>query len=511
MATNIFSGMNASWDPWGQETRRTPLDPGVVAWQAANPRGGVYGGHQYVPTPAQKADPNAGDAGGYSDDWSQPVVGWSRQGVDASGQGLDRDWERYAPDGKYEGSYIGGTQSWLDKYGWLIPAAMTGYGLLAGGTGGASAAAAAAGTNAPLNMAMIESGLGTAGYGYNAGAAASGLFNPATIGAGAGMTLAGGEAIASAVTSAAGPGAWETLTKAASSLGKTVTEILGDNKLLSSVLGTAAAMALSKKAEAADADPALANAINGLNATANAADKRATENDDYWKSTFAPRYLNAMDEQLRSGKELQDFNMGLARKYDQRYWDTTAKYQDKFYQAVDAYDGEGERNRVVGQAGATVDQQNSGAMSQLARQMQRAGVNPNSGVWASNLRQIGQQGGLNKAMAMNMAREASRKEGLNLKAMAAGMGGNLTGASAGYAGQAAGATGIGMRGINDAQNGWGANNAGWNSTMGVGSNARGQVGQWGMGLTNNSNATSIANTTGYNGLLGYGLGKMFGG
>lgn len=39
-----------------------------------------------------------------------------------------------------------------------------------------------------MNMATIESGLGTAGYGYSAGAAASGMFDPATIGAGANAT-----------------------------------------------------------------------------------------------------------------------------------------------------------------------------------------------------------------------------------------------------------------------------------------------------------------------------------
>lgn len=42
-----------------------------------------------------------------------------------------------------------------------------------------------AGTGSNLNMAQIESGLGTPGYGYNAGAASSGLFNPAVIGSGA--------------------------------------------------------------------------------------------------------------------------------------------------------------------------------------------------------------------------------------------------------------------------------------------------------------------------------------
>jgi hypothetical protein len=41
------------------------------------------------------------------------------------------------------------------------------------------------GTAAHLTPAAIESGIGSAGYGYNASAASSGLFNPATIGAGA--------------------------------------------------------------------------------------------------------------------------------------------------------------------------------------------------------------------------------------------------------------------------------------------------------------------------------------
>jgi hypothetical protein len=62
-----------------------------------------------------------------------------------------------------------------------------------------------------LTPAAIEAGLGTAGYGFNASAAASGLFNPATIGAGAGLAFgpaaAGTLAGAGALTSAAGAGA----------------------------------------------------------------------------------------------------------------------------------------------------------------------------------------------------------------------------------------------------------------------------------------------------------------
>ena len=68
------------------------------------------------------------------------------------------------------------------------PAMAAALGTGTGAAASAGAGAAGASGAAPaLNMAAIESGLGTAGYGYNAGAAASGLFNPATIGAGAAL------------------------------------------------------------------------------------------------------------------------------------------------------------------------------------------------------------------------------------------------------------------------------------------------------------------------------------
>jgi len=64
--------------------------------------------------------------------------------------------------------------------------------LAATGGGDALTAAVGGGGAAPaaLTPAAIESGLGTAGYGVNASAVNSGLFNPATIGAGAGIGAA---------------------------------------------------------------------------------------------------------------------------------------------------------------------------------------------------------------------------------------------------------------------------------------------------------------------------------
>lgn len=292
---------------------------------------------------------------------------------------------------------------------------------------------------------------------------------------------------------------WDKFTAGMKNMGLSVGDI--------AKLGLAAG--LSRDVKAADMDPALVKAIEEQTRIAQDANDRATANDDYWKSTFAPRYLDQMDQQMEDGRRLTDFNMGLAKKYDDRYWNTTAKQQDAFYRSVDGYDTEATRSRIAGEAGATVEAQNSAAMQALIRQLNRTGVNPNSGVYASNARQFAQQNAFQKAQAMNMTREAARKEGMNMRAVAAGLGGNLTGASAGFAGQAGGASQLGMNGIQGAQGGFNANNANWNSTMSLGANALSNLGSLGMNLTNQNFQANAMNTQGFNQMLGYGLG-MFG-
>jgi len=100
-------------------------------------------------------------------------------------------------------------------------------GLLGGGQAAAAGAGEAAGTGfgiggggSTLTPAAIEAGLGTAGYGTNAAAAASGMFNPATIGAGAGLTFGPGAAAAGSAA-AGGLGALGSLS------GKAIGGLLG--------------------------------------------------------------------------------------------------------------------------------------------------------------------------------------------------------------------------------------------------------------------------------------------
>lgn len=276
------------------------------------------------------------------------------------------------------------------------------------------------------------------------------------------------------------------------------------------IAGLLIAKGLAKDVPPSVADPNLVKAINDANDINDKAQNRAEANDALWQREFMPRYLDQMDAMARDGRRLTDFNMGLAQKYDKRYWDTTARQQDKFYAMVDAYDSDANRDQLVGKAGATADFNNQGALDALGRNMRGMGVNPMSGKYASQIGRAGMQGALNKTLAMNTAREAARKEGLNMRAVAAGLGGNLSGASAGFAGQATGASGLGMAGIQGAQGGFNSNDQNWRANMGLAGNMAQMTGGWGMGLTGFNNQANIMNTQGYNQLLGYGLGMFTG-
>ena len=84
--------------------------------------------------------------------------------------------------------------------GWAAAGNNTMGGAASGGIdsligGGTDVILDAAGNPVPLNMAAIESGLGTPGYGFNASAAASNMFDPSVIGSGAGRMYGPGGAI----------------------------------------------------------------------------------------------------------------------------------------------------------------------------------------------------------------------------------------------------------------------------------------------------------------------------
>lgn len=249
-------------------------------------------------------------------------------------------------------------------------------------------------------------------------------------------------------------------------------------------------------------DPNVGLAAKGQADVALRSEARAEANDAYFRENFAPRYLQQIDQQIESGRDAQEFSMGLARKYDQRYWDTTAKFQDKFYDDVRSFNTEDRRQQLAGQAGADVEQASAAAGDQAMRGLQRQGINPNSGAMLMARKQWGQGTTLAKASAMTMARAAAQREGMNMKAMAAGMGGGLPSATQGMAGMSGSAGAAGLQALNGAAGAWNGQTAGYNQTLGLAQGAYGGVGNIGMGLTNQANQAAMANAQNTNSALG---------
>lgn len=115
----------------------------------------------------------------------------------ATGAGLNMATTQKIDENTLKAGAIGGLGGYLghvggDLIGSLTPGNTGADSLIGGGT---DTILDAAGNPVPLNMAAIESGLGTPGYGYNASAAASGMFDPATIGSGASLMYGPGGAI----------------------------------------------------------------------------------------------------------------------------------------------------------------------------------------------------------------------------------------------------------------------------------------------------------------------------
>lgn len=255
-------------------------------------------------------------------------------------------------------------------------------------------------------------------------------------------------------------------------------------------------------------DPNIGLAAQGQSRVAESAEARAVANDEFFRENFAPRLLEGMDRQNATARELQDFGMGLTRKYDQRFWDTTAKFQDQFYDDVRSFNTEDRREQLAGQAGADIEQASAAAGAQAIRGLQRQGINPNSGAMLMARKQWGQNTALARAAAQTMARDAARREGMSLKGVAAGMGAGVAGMSQGWAGLAgsAGATGLGA--MAGAQGAFGANNASWNQTMGVASGALGSLAGIGQSQNNLAAQAAMADANNTNSMIGTGVGAV---
>ena len=193
---------------------------------------------------------------------------------------------------------------------------------------------------------------------------------------------------------------------------------------------------------------------------------------NFFNEKFAPRYLDQMDFQLALAKEqserdqeLQDFQLGLTRKYDDRYWNTQVPLEDTLIRKAREFNEPAEQERMASQASADVSQAFGNATSSMWRGLARRGGANNPGA-AFAYKDMMTEEALAKAGAMNQTREAARQMGWTRLGEAAALGRGLPGfgaTSAGLsmnAGQGAIAAGqSGMQAIQAAQGGWNSNAA----------------------------------------------------
>lgn len=333
------------------------------------------------------------------------------------------------------------------------------------------------------------------GYGPGMTGAQTGLFD----------TLApwiGNEAAASVAGSSSGG----LIGKVISGLGSGAADVVGN--LVKSVGPALAMKVLAGEVKPPTQDPALAAAINGQLEIAKSAESRANANDEYWKSTFAPRILANMDQSLAMSKELQDFELGRAKRLDDRYWNTTARFQDQFYKDVDQYNTEQNRERIAGEAIGDVRRGFSNARAIAGRDLARMGINPASGRYAGQLKQLALDEALAGAAAGTQSRRAAEDKGMQLKLTAAGLNANLPGAAGAAATGAGNAANVASQGINTASGAWGTNNAGYIGAMNAASGSYAALGGLGASLTRDAWQANTINTNQRNQIIGAGLGML---
>lgn len=179
-----------------------------------------------------------------------------------------------------------------------------------------------------------------------------------------------------------------------------------------------------------------------------------------YRDKFAPVLLDQMQDQIDIGRDSyelardqQEFQTGLTRKYDDRYWNVQVPLEDQIVQEAREFDTDRERERMAGTARADVEQAFGAAQGGLRREMGRMGLNPSDPRYFAMNRQMASDKALATATAMNKTREAARQMGWSRRTDAAALGRGLPGFSGdssrvamGWGGQGMQAGGMGMQG-----------------------------------------------------------------
>lgn len=224
----------------------------------------------------------------------------------------------------------------------------------------------------------------------------------------------------------------------------------------------------------------------------------AERQQNFYETNFAPKLLSQLDQTIEISRnqatkqaELQDYQLGLSKKYDERYWSTQVPLENELIAKARKYNEAGEQERMAGEAGADVEQATALGKQSLQRGLAMRGINAGSAAGISAMADMQTSSALAKAGAMNKTREAARQMGWTRMGEAAALGRGLPGFGASSsalamgAGQAAmGAGQAGLQGVSSAVN---TSNSASHQTQ----SAYGQIGQLGLGNYN-------AQLSGYN-------------
>lgn len=189
--------------------------------------------------------------------------------------------------------------------------------------------------------------------------------------------------------------------------------------------------------------------------------------------------LGLTRSQVERANALGDYQLEQMRFNDDRYRNVAIPFEDKLLSEVDRFDSASYKQGLIGQAQADVGSAFDRAGAESTRNMQRRGVNPNSGAALA----MSNQNSMAKAMAMasaaNKTRQAADQVGLSTKMQMYGGMKGLAGLGATNAGLATGAMGAGTSAIGT---GYGSLNAGIGA-MGIGNSALGAMQSGAGGMT----------------------------
>ena len=187
-----------------------------------------------------------------------------------------------------------------------------------------------------------------------------------------------------------------------------------------------------------------------------------------------PLIQKVVDQQIAAG----DANASRAESQWQIYRDLFAPVEERMVKDANEFDSPERQERMAGQAGADVTRGFQGAFEQNQRQMERMGINPNSGRFQGLNNETSIAQAKDTAGAMNKARRDTELQGMAMRqnAVQTGRGLPTTGIAADSAALNAGNSGVGNINAGNAAHNAGLGAAqGWFGGATAGNNSAGNL------------------------------------